>query len=225
MDKLLLAKLAKEHNSQRKIAEVVGCSYRTVGRWMKKYKIEITPTMISKERLDECIALGYGENKSCAHLNVSAGTYRRSMKHHGLKSPHKDFSPALYFDNMGSCVLCGKKCHKRTICGECTARATRRGIKSALVFLKGGKCEQCGYDKSIAALDFHHTNPNGKEIALNQANAQKHFLTYVEEIKKCELLCTRCHRERHETQDLKNADFKTVSDATMQQLLVTMGTL
>lgn len=28
----------------------------------------------------------------------------------------------------------------------------------------GGKCQECGYNKNIAALEFHHINPDEKEF-------------------------------------------------------------
>ena len=34
--------------------------------------------------------------------------------------------------------------------------------KILLVEYKGGKCEQCGYNKCIEALEFHHKSPNEK---------------------------------------------------------------
>lgn len=31
----------------------------------------------------------------------------------------------------------------------------------------GGKCQECGYNKNIAALEFHHINPDEKEFQLD----------------------------------------------------------
>jgi hypothetical protein len=39
----------------------------------------------------------------------------------------------------------------------------RKQNKLLLVEYKGGKCECCGYDKCIAALEFHHLDPTTKE--------------------------------------------------------------
>jgi len=36
----------------------------------------------------------------------------------------------------------------------------RRAIKKMLVQYKGGKCERCGYNKCIRALEFHHLDPS-----------------------------------------------------------------
>ena len=73
----------------------------------------------------------------------------------------------------------------------------RHKIKSILVEYKGGKCEICGYDKCINALDFHHINSQEKKFALNSANYNKSLSSLKEESDKCILVCANCHREIH----------------------------
>lgn len=60
----------------------------------------------------------------------------------------------------------------------------------------GGKCNQCGYAKCLAALDFHHPNNNKKEGVAYLFKA-KGLKAAIEEAKKCQLLCANCHREVH----------------------------
>ena len=71
----------------------------------------------------------------------------------------------------------------------------RRQNKLLLVEYKGGKCERCGYNKCISALEFHHLDPSTKEFGLtgntNGIERQK------KEADKCILLCANCHRELH----------------------------
>ena len=73
----------------------------------------------------------------------------------------------------------------------------RHRIKEQLVEYKGGKCEICGYNKCLNALDFHHRNPEEKEYALNTANYNKSFEKLKKEVDKCILVCSNCHREIH----------------------------
>ena len=73
----------------------------------------------------------------------------------------------------------------------------RHRIKEKLVEYKGGKCELCGYNKCLNALDFHHKNPVEKEFALNTANYNKSLDTLKKEVDKCILVCSNCHREIH----------------------------
>jgi hypothetical protein len=68
--------------------------------------------------------------------------------------------------------------------------------KQRAIDLLGGKCETCGYNKCIAALDFHHIDPLQKDGTLKELTVKK--WCYIErEIKKCKLLCSNCHRELH----------------------------
>jgi len=77
-------------------------------------------------------------------------------------------------------------------------RAERRRRKKALVKMLGGKCAQCGYNKSIKALSFHHKDPSTKCFDIsNNGNMMHNWDEVVIEAKKCELLCLNCHAELH----------------------------
>lgn len=67
----------------------------------------------------------------------------------------------------------------------------RKGVE-----LLGGKCCRCGYNKNLAALHFHHRDPNIKEFDFGKLR-QKAWAIIVEELKKCNLLCANCHAEEH----------------------------
>jgi hypothetical protein len=75
-----------------------------------------------------------------------------------------------------------------------------RGLKRKIqiVEMLGGKCENCGYNKNIAAFDFHHVNPKEKDYQLDMRKlSNTRFDKLLEEVKKCKLLCSNCHREFH----------------------------
>jgi hypothetical protein len=72
----------------------------------------------------------------------------------------------------------------------------RRKIKERAVKYKGGVCQECGYDKCIAALDFHHKNPSKKDFRISTGRSFGWEKT-KEELDKCVLLCSNCHREIH----------------------------
>lgn len=59
----------------------------------------------------------------------------------------------------------------------------------------GGKCIICGYDKCLSALAFHHINPWDKEFEIG---SKMSWEVIVQELKKCELVCSNCHAEIHE---------------------------
>jgi hypothetical protein len=71
----------------------------------------------------------------------------------------------------------------------------RRKLKERLVEYKGGKCEICGYDRCVKAMDFHHKNPKEKEFPLTYMNRKWEIL--IKEADKCILVCANCHREIH----------------------------
>ena len=60
--------------------------------------------------------------------------------------------------------------------------------------LKG--CAICGYNKCARALEFHHNGD--KEFGVAQAIADNYSLKrIVEEMGKCVVICSNCHRELH----------------------------
>jgi hypothetical protein len=70
----------------------------------------------------------------------------------------------------------------------------RRNLKKLAVEYKGGKCQRCGYDRCLRALQFHHRDRASKAFALS--SVQKTLLTSVTgELDKCDLLCANCHAE------------------------------
>lgn len=84
---------------------------------------------------------------------------------------------------------CGPKCSKKA-----RTAATRKRLKKEAVALKGGCCEQCGYDRCIEALQFHHIDPAAKSFELKAA-ASKSRAAFLSELEKCKLLCANCHAE------------------------------
>lgn len=70
----------------------------------------------------------------------------------------------------------------------------RRKLRAIKRF--GSQCAKCGYDKCIAALEFHHRDPTSKRFdwySMRSSGWDK----VVIELQKCDLLCANCHRELH----------------------------
>jgi len=74
-------------------------------------------------------------------------------------------------------------------------------IKSEFILLNNGKCNKCGlkYDYTNGSMfDFHHIIPSEKSFTLNQGTiGNKSLKDLNEEVKKCKLLCSNCHRLEH----------------------------
>lgn len=69
-------------------------------------------------------------------------------------------------------------------------------LKERAVYVMGGKCSVCGYNKCQTALEFHHLNPEEKDFTF-AANTNRAWSTIRKELEKCILVCANCHREIH----------------------------
>lgn len=75
----------------------------------------------------------------------------------------------------------------------------RTQIKRELVDQLGGCCARCGYDESLAALDFHHTDgtKEGQIARLITGAVYRGLTDLTKEVSKCVVLCSNCHRTLH----------------------------
>ena len=75
--------------------------------------------------------------------------------------------------------------------------ARRAGHKRRAVELLGGACSECGYDKCLNALHFHHLDPSKKSFGIGTRISHYSWKRIEGEVSKCVLLCANCHFERH----------------------------
>lgn len=104
------------------------------------------------------------------------------------------------------CLICGKEFLvdnfgqiKRKYCIECSPSGSDpipkyKAMKKRAIEMMGGKCQLCGYNRCLDALEFHHIDPSQKEFSICDYVSFERFL---KEIEKCQLLCANCHREEH----------------------------
>lgn len=107
------------------------------------------------------------------------------------------------------CVLCGRKYdhatkmgHSKTTCNSCLVNNRRFEFKRRSIAYKGGRCENCGYCKSVRALTFHHIDPSTKSFGIANAHCRSWEVVQAE-LDKCIMLCANCHAEEHERLDLR----------------------
>ncbi len=84
-------------------------------------------------------------------------------------------------------------------CKKCKALSVKKFSlkrKIEMINYKGGVCCKCGYNKNLAALEFHHINPEEKLFELSYHSGQI-WETITKELDKCLLLCANCHKEIH----------------------------
>jgi len=153
------------------------------------------------DKRGDCRFCSIGCSNSRIHTEeMNEKTSASLYKFHGTEEKH--------------CVKCGKKLAENNRSGMCknckppakTRNASviewRRRKKLILIEYKGGKCERCGYDKYIGALDFHHKIPSEKDFSISNRNIRS-IEKYKKEVDKCILLCANCHREIHEEERKK----------------------
>jgi transposase-like protein len=160
-----LASLVDRGLSIRAIADELGLSFSTVRHWLGTYGL-VTPRA---RRLAET---------SAAPSN-GAGTVEATCERHG----RTEF---------------GRRSDGGFRCLKCRAEAVverRRRVKQALVDGAGGACVLCGYDRSVAALQFHHVDPASKAFGIAHRGVARALVRAVEEAGKCVLLCANCHAE------------------------------
>lgn len=117
------------------------------------------------------------------------------------------------------CLFCGHEFQTiphgetRKYCFECspsyekgnnssraiTITNIRHAIKKQLVTYKGGKCQECRYNKCLGALQFHHRNRLEKDFSPSEKynGGFVNMDIFYREADKCDLLCANCHAEKH----------------------------
>ncbi len=87
----------------------------------------------------------------------------------------------------------------RPYCKTCDRQRSverQQRLKQQCVNYKGGCCSSCGYNRCLAALEFHHLDPNEKDVNFEKMR-RRTFASLKPELDKCRLLCANCHREEH----------------------------
>lgn len=105
---------------------------------------------------------------------------------------------------LRECKVCGKKYpynrkagHRVNVCGSCKTLERTKANKIKSVDYCGGKCQICGYSRTINALSFHHVDPRKKEFTISRGYTYS-WKKLKKELDKCILLCLVCHAEVHE---------------------------
>lgn len=73
----------------------------------------------------------------------------------------------------------------------------RKELRRRAIESKGGRCQICGYDRCMEALEFHHLDSSQKDFGISSRGITRSWAKVQEELDKCVLLCANCHREVH----------------------------
>ncbi|MFN2598242.1 MAG: hypothetical protein ABR563_13765 [Pyrinomonadaceae bacterium] len=63
-------------------------------------------------------------------------------------------------------------------------------------------CEVCG-ESHPACLDFHHIDPREKKFSVSTRRDRPSLQALKDEIAKCRVLCSNCHRKEHWEERMK----------------------
>jgi len=162
-----LEALVEQGASIAQIAETVGCSKGSVRHWLSRYRLR------TQGRTGAPSRTGAREARE-AGLPVAI----LPCPHHGDCEHVRE--PRGYY-----------RC--RTCRQEAVIRR-RRTVKQILVEEAGGGCKLCGYNRCLAALEFHHTDRGSKEFGVSRRGARS-IDRLRAEVHKCVLLCSNCHAE------------------------------
>lgn len=139
---------------------------------------------------------GFTTRQIAKRWGVEQCSARYWLNKFSLQTKHQKRGPET--TRHTSCVICQKAMPDNpknlSKCGSCMTAIRRFLTKNKAIEFLGGKCKRCGYCAHPAGLEFHHLS--GKDFTIGQV-ANKSWAVIVEELKKCELLCSICHRIEH----------------------------
>jgi hypothetical protein len=198
---------------------------------------------MEKEYLESLVEQGLSIREISIIIQKSNGSVRHWLNKYGLKTKNKSIGKGycryekIDKDNQ-TCICCEVKLNSEnatykksrgtyhSYCKICFAEKSfkqRFNFKIKALEYKGNCCESCSYNKDITALEFHHKNPAQKEI--NPAKLyHKPWEFAQQELDKCSVLCSNCHREEHHRLDQKKKlekEFSTNFTSSFSNFILT----
>jgi transposase len=213
MDRIALEQMLSEGLSLAEIGRRAGLHESTVGYWAQQYGL----SAVNKERcaakgglergqLEALIERDMSISEIASAVDRSKATVRHWLTEYGLRTTravrrHSGAEQPRRTER--SCPHHGETTFQLRReggyrCLKCRSEAVakrRRRIKQILVYEAGGACRICGYDRCIAALEFHHVAPADKRFSLSERGVARSLARARQEAAKCVLLCSNCHVE------------------------------
>jgi transposase len=213
MHRVELEGMLNEGLSLAQIGERVGRHESTVAYWAEKHGLRpngaerhAAKGALSRVELAELVDAGMSTAQIAEALDRSKTTVRHWLREYGLvtewgmrRRASNDGEPELTLRCVQHGVTTFRRRNKGGYrCSKCRAEAVsrrRRKVKRILVDEAGGVCQICGYDRCIAALEFHHLEPTDKRFSLSHRGVARSLARARAEARKCMLLCSNCHAE------------------------------
>jgi transposase len=217
MDRTSLEIFLAQGLSLEQIGKRVGRDPSTVGYWVKKHGLEAVNREkhaarggVRREQLEPFVREGKSVASIAKALDVSQPTVRYWLEKFDLQTPGSLRQRRAREAKKAGLARVRLTCrrHGETDfwlegrgyyrCLQCRSEAVakrRRKVKAILVGEAGGRCRLCGYDRSVAALQFHHVDRSAKSFGLSYRGLTHSIERLREEAQKCVLLCSNCHAE------------------------------
>jgi transposase-like protein len=215
MDRDQLKQWLDEGLSLPQIGALTGRDPSTVGYWVQKYGLvangrdKYAPRGgLTREELEPLIEQCATLEQIASALDVSVSTVRHWLKKFGLRTMNKrrrrptgDGPAPLVIPDIcrhhgeAEFILERLGAYRCKRCRSEAVMKRRRKVKQILVEEAGGACILCGYDRSLAALQFHHLDPSTKAFGLAERGVTRSIEEVRREVEKCILVCSNCHAE------------------------------
>jgi hypothetical protein len=213
VDRHWLAGEFEAGKSLEQIGSEVGKHAATVGYWARKHGLRPPGAerfgargAPDRERLERLAAQGLTLREIAGELDRSIATVRHWLRRWGIQRPdarRRDLPPDAPHEierrcprhGMGPFRLDSRRTYRCVRCSTEAVSMRRRRLKRILVAEAGGRCTTCGYNRCVAALQFHHLDPETKLFDLSSNGVTRSLERARQEARKCVLLCANCHAE------------------------------
>jgi cytochrome c553 len=136
-------------------------------------------------------------NKRCHSEETKKKISESLLNYYGPNVIHKQCPRCnvIFISRMKIEKYCSKECSenfKRLLAKEKVGNWRHRTKQKIIEYL-GGKCSKCGYTKCSNALDAHHLSDKDFSVSGKTISWER----IKDELAKCVLLCSVCHRKEH----------------------------
>jgi hypothetical protein len=208
--------LAEQFESQKSLEQIgreSGKHAATVAYWARKHGLRppgagrfAARGAPDRELLESLAARGLTLREIAVELDRSIATVRhwlrrwdiqRTDARRRLLAPDapREVERRCARHGMTTFRLDARRTYRCVRCATAAVTERRREVKRMLVAEAGGCCVACGYARCMAALQFHHVNPESKRFALSMDGATRSLALARSEARRCVLLCANCHAE------------------------------
>jgi transposase len=189
----------------------------TVGYWVRKHGLQAVNAAkhspcggIERAVLEDLIGEGLSIAAMAGRLGVHRSTVGYWLRKHELRTAHAlrrdDGRRAKAAGRATVRMTClrhgetefwmeGRGAYRCLACRRERVADRRRRVKEILVSEAGGGCRMCGYSRCLAALHFHHLDPDQKRFSMGREGVTRSLAVMREEAERCLLLCANCHAE------------------------------